>query len=270
MDPLSRPLRGRRLADARLADQNGVVLGAAGEDLDGPAYLVGATRDGVELADPGLLGQVPAVLVERDGGLLAVRGGSVGAGAPVGEGAEPGGVQTGVAQHPYGLGVGAGEQGAKDVPGTDAGGAGRLRVLVGGGQRALGARGEARLARLARAPRQHRGDTGRDSVRLEAAPGDEGPRGIDLGGGPEQMLGLELEDPALLGLLRGEIDELLRGLGQEPSDGDPLHRRRRRGGRHTEGAIEQVAEGIGRSEGRSERHRHGFSRCEEERPREAD
>ena len=38
-DALGQPLDDRRLADARLADQGGVVLGAAGEDLHHPVDL---------------------------------------------------------------------------------------------------------------------------------------------------------------------------------------------------------------------------------------
>ena len=49
-DPLGEALDDRGLADAGLADQDGVVLGAAGEDLDDAADLVVAADDRVELA----------------------------------------------------------------------------------------------------------------------------------------------------------------------------------------------------------------------------
>ncbi len=49
-DPLGEALGDRRLADAGLADQDGVVLGAAAEDLDHAADLVVAADDRVELA----------------------------------------------------------------------------------------------------------------------------------------------------------------------------------------------------------------------------
>ena len=54
-----------------LADEHGVVLGAAGEDLHHAAHLVVAADDGVELALAGQLGEVAAVALER---LVAVLG----------------------------------------------------------------------------------------------------------------------------------------------------------------------------------------------------
>ena len=63
-DPLRDPLDDRRLADARLAEQRGVVLRPAGEDLDRLVDLVGAADHGVELALARLCGQVAAELVE--------------------------------------------------------------------------------------------------------------------------------------------------------------------------------------------------------------
>ena len=70
-DPLGEALDDGRLADARLADQHGVVLGAAGEHLDDAADLVVAADDRVELAALGLLGEVAAEALER---LVAVLG----------------------------------------------------------------------------------------------------------------------------------------------------------------------------------------------------
>ena len=70
-DALGEALDDRGLADARLADEHGVVLGAAREDLDDAAHLVVAADHGVELALAGELGQVAAVLLE---GLVAVLG----------------------------------------------------------------------------------------------------------------------------------------------------------------------------------------------------
>ena len=49
-DALGEALDDRGLADAGLADQHRVVLGAAGEDLDDAADLVVAADDRVELA----------------------------------------------------------------------------------------------------------------------------------------------------------------------------------------------------------------------------
>ena len=64
-DPLGQALDDRGLADARLADQHGVVLGAAAEDLDHAADLVVAADDRVELAVLGGLREVAAELLQR-------------------------------------------------------------------------------------------------------------------------------------------------------------------------------------------------------------
>ncbi len=69
-DPLGEPFDDRGLADARLPDQDGVVLGAAGEDLDDAADLVVAADDRVEPALLGLGGQIAAELLERLVGVL--------------------------------------------------------------------------------------------------------------------------------------------------------------------------------------------------------
>ena len=53
-DPLGEALDDRGLADAGLADQHGVVLRAAAEDLDDAADLLVAADDRVELAVLGL------------------------------------------------------------------------------------------------------------------------------------------------------------------------------------------------------------------------
>ena len=64
-DPLGEALDDRGLADAGLADQHRVVLGAAGEDLDHAADLVVAADDRVELAVLGGLREVAAELLQR-------------------------------------------------------------------------------------------------------------------------------------------------------------------------------------------------------------
>ena len=79
-DPLGQALDDGGLADAGLADQHRVVLGAAGQHLHHPLDLLLAPDDRVELALAGGLGQVAAELVEhqarRRGGLA--RGGAGG------------------------------------------------------------------------------------------------------------------------------------------------------------------------------------------------
>ena len=64
-DPLREPLGDRGLADARLADQDGVVLRPAREDLDHAADLIIAPDHRVELALRRRVGQIAAVALER-------------------------------------------------------------------------------------------------------------------------------------------------------------------------------------------------------------
>ena len=71
-DPLREPLDDRRLADARLADQDRVVLRPAREHLDHAPDLLVAADDRVELALLGRLGQVAAELRERLVGALRI------------------------------------------------------------------------------------------------------------------------------------------------------------------------------------------------------
>ena len=78
-DAERQPLHDGGLADAGLADQHGVVLGAARQDLDGPPDLLVAPDHGVELAVPRRLGQVAGVAAQR---LIALLGrGAVGGAA---------------------------------------------------------------------------------------------------------------------------------------------------------------------------------------------
>ncbi len=60
-----------RLADARLADQHGIVFGAAGQDLHGAADFLVAADDRVDLSLPGHLDQIAAVALQ---GLVFVFG----------------------------------------------------------------------------------------------------------------------------------------------------------------------------------------------------
>ena len=76
-DHLGQALDDRRLADARLAEEDGVVLGPAREDLDHPLDFILAADDRVELALPGQLGQVAPERVQGRGlGLIAFRRGA--------------------------------------------------------------------------------------------------------------------------------------------------------------------------------------------------
>ena len=71
-DALGQALDDGGLADARLADEDRVVLRPAAEDLDDPPDLVVAADDRIELAGAGLGGQVAAVLLEGLVGALRV------------------------------------------------------------------------------------------------------------------------------------------------------------------------------------------------------
>jgi hypothetical protein len=69
----------RGLADAGFADQDRVVLGAAGEDLDGAADFLVAADDRIELAVARRLRQVAGEFLER---VVAVLGAGVSAVRP--------------------------------------------------------------------------------------------------------------------------------------------------------------------------------------------
>ena len=71
VDAAGEPLDDRGLADARLADQDGVVLRAAREHLDDAADLLVASDDGVDLAPPRQIREVPRVALQ---GLVLVLG----------------------------------------------------------------------------------------------------------------------------------------------------------------------------------------------------
>ena len=73
-DALRQALDDRRLADAGLAHEHRVVLGAAREDLHDPLDLHLAADHRIELAVGGELGQVAPELVEQARGLLALAG----------------------------------------------------------------------------------------------------------------------------------------------------------------------------------------------------
>ena len=64
-DSLSNALDDGRLADARLADKHGVVLGAAGQNLNSTTDLVGTADDRVELAGASQIADVATVLLQR-------------------------------------------------------------------------------------------------------------------------------------------------------------------------------------------------------------
>ncbi len=64
-DPLCQSLDDGRLADAGLADEHGIVLGTALQDLDGAADFIVAPDDRIEFALARAFGEVDAVLLQR-------------------------------------------------------------------------------------------------------------------------------------------------------------------------------------------------------------
>jgi hypothetical protein len=90
VDAQGEALRDRGLADAGLADQHGVVLAPAREDLDGLLDLGGTADDGVDAALRRVSRQVAAEGVERGRlGLGGVRVGHLGGALLAQDGAAP-------------------------------------------------------------------------------------------------------------------------------------------------------------------------------------
>src|SRR5205823_5716522 len=71
-DSLGEPFDDGGLADARLADQHRIVLGAPAEHLDDAPDLVVASDDRVELAAPRQVGEIAAVALEGLVGALRI------------------------------------------------------------------------------------------------------------------------------------------------------------------------------------------------------
>ena len=123
------------LADARLAHQDGVVLAAPREDLDGAADLRLPPDDGVDRPRGRQLRQIPAVLVEDARLAVADRraqrarlGAAAGIGiAEHGEdlGIDAVGVGPGRRQHPHRAAVGVAQDAEQQMLGADAGAAQR-------------------------------------------------------------------------------------------------------------------------------------------------
>ena len=63
-DAQGQPLRHSGFAHAGFADEAGIVLGPAGEDLDHPLDLLLPADDGVQLSRPGPAGEVRAVVLD--------------------------------------------------------------------------------------------------------------------------------------------------------------------------------------------------------------
>ena len=72
-DALREPFDNRGLADTRLADQNRIVFGAAGQHLDGAPDLFVSADHRIELVLPRLFGEIARVFLERVIALLGRR-----------------------------------------------------------------------------------------------------------------------------------------------------------------------------------------------------
>ena len=153
-DALGDALDDRGLADARLTDEHGVVLGAARQHLEGLVDLVVAAHHRVQLAGPRLRGQVDAELVEGRGagvGVVAATGATLPAARALTTG------RGGALQRLRGDALGAERaahravvvrgQREHDVLGADVAGAERAGDLVRVEQRALGRRRQRRRVR---------------------------------------------------------------------------------------------------------------------------
>ena len=148
-DALREPLGDRRLADARASDEDGVVLGAAGERLHHAANLVVAAYHGVELAVAGELCEVDRVAFE---GLVPALGARVGDAAPSPDALHRlvGALAVdAVRQHDMRGGPAlVGERGDEQVLGGDVLVAEAVRLLPGGAEHIVYAGGRVHLVRV--------------------------------------------------------------------------------------------------------------------------
>ena len=246
-DPLRDPLHDRGLADARVAEQYRVVLRAAGEDLDRLLDLIGAADDGIELALASLLGQIPAVLVER---LRRARRASTRLAAL--DAADDRAAQLRVREpEPLEqltrLGLGVLRQREEHVLRPHVRGADLARLLVGGQEGCL---------RVGRERRCHVGallnvcfllDLGRDRAGIRTDLLQDVPDDLVLGRCPEQMGRVDVQAPPLHRLLGGALEQLAGRVAEVLGHIDLLGGAARPRGRHAAiaGRAAAIAEEIG-------------------------
>ena len=169
-DALGQAFHDRGLADARLTDENRVVLGPAREHLDDPADLFVAADDRIELGAAGQRGQIAGVAFER---LILPFGMLVG--HPV-RAADRGqrAVEPVLADPVFGQQAGRrggallGRQGQEEVLGADVLVGQALRLAARGGQDAVkaGGRGRGCAARRRRQPIQAGASGGGQGCRI--------------------------------------------------------------------------------------------------------
>ena len=208
------------LADAGFADQDGVVLGAAGQDLDGAADLFVAADDRVDLAVAGGQGQVAGVALQ---GVIAVFGARAVGGlalAHLGDGGlQLVGRDARSLQHLGGDPAFLG-QGGQQPFGGDEGVAGGLGGRLGGGEDARGVAVQIELAGAAGdlgALLQRGFDIGLGAAGVAPGGGDQvaGQAVAFLQQHLEQMLGRELLVPAGERQRLGRLNGLFGAVGIE-------------------------------------------------------
>ena len=207
-DPLGEALGDGRLADARLADEDRVVLGPAAEDLDDAADLVVAADDRVELAGAGLGGQVAAVLLERGVGALGVLGGDALAAADALERLQQG-LATGRVPLEEGLALATDlGDGQQEVLGRDVLVAEAARLVLGALDDAPGARIHRQRAALdAGAPGEDRRELATERGHVDAEPAERL--------GRDAVVGLDERGQDVLGVEDRAVEALGGGLGLE-------------------------------------------------------
>ena len=177
------------LADTGLADQDGVVLGAAGEDLNDAADFGIAADDGVELVLGGGAGEVAAVLFEGFVGGLGIGGGDALGAADFDEGLhEAVAGEAGFLEDAAGGAVVL-DGGEEDVLDGDVVVLEALGLVLGGGEELLRSAGDVDLVGGAGGA----GDFGQAVEFLVEARGDEvrGDAGLGEDGGGESIFLIE-------------------------------------------------------------------------------
>ena len=219
-DALRQPLGDGGLADAGLADQHGIVLGAPRQHLDGAADLLVATDDRVDLALGRRGGEVARIALER---IVALLGrGTVGGAALaqiVDSAVEGGRIDAGLVERPAGLGGGLHAERQQQPLDRDERVPGLVRDLLG---RIEGPRQLRRQIDLAGAAARDLGALGQRPVRgrqrVAGAPAcaldDAGRQALGVVEQHlEQMVGAELLVPLAQGQALGRLHEAAGALG---------------------------------------------------------
>ncbi len=241
-DALRQPLHDGGLADARVTDQHGVVLAAAGEDLDGLLDLLVPADHRVDAPLPCQFGEVAAVLVQ---GRRVRRARPLGLGdlRRLGRGGRR---EAGRVQDVPGGRVGVRGQGAEHVLRADVAVAAGPGHVVRVQQGPFGGRGEGQRGRRRCVLRAVLGrarpvvDLRRQRVGIGPGLAEQGPGGLGGERRPQQMLRVEVPAAVLGGVLGGAADELPGRLAEQPPEVDLPGTRTR----SAEEACEEFSEGV--------------------------